>query len=78
MATGQSFRQFFQGLDDQRREQLAREAGTTVEYIEHHLLRGRRQPRRKLVDRLAAACATLGASFSSAQVMASCLEAVSA
>lgn len=65
------FPTFFKSLDAKQRARFAADAGTTDEYIEHHLLRGRRLPRRALLGALVSAAAKHGARFKPEQILAS-------
>jgi len=55
------FKAFFLGLTKEQRAAYAAVAGTSPDYINLHLIRGRRVPRPVLMQRLAAACVQFGA-----------------
>lgn len=69
------FPDFFLQLDEKKRARLASLAGTTVEYIEHHLLPGRRVPRRKLVLKLVGAAGKLGHSVTPGELLTDFMQA---
>lgn len=46
---------FYRQLPRAEREAYAKRAGTTVNYLENHLIPARKMPRRDLMERLAAA-----------------------
>lgn len=52
-----NFKEFFLGLDAAKRQTFAKKAGTTVGYIQTHMIYARKMPRRKLFDGLVQACA---------------------
>lgn len=75
MPTKTDFRAFFEGLSDKQRVRLAREAETTVQYIEVHLLGGRRVPRVTLLEGLIAGAAKVGGRYNKQELMACFLKA---
>ena len=58
------FKAFYHSLDSSRRQAFAKEAGTTTGYIEVHLVRAARIPRKEKMDALWNACQLFGAGFS--------------
>lgn len=58
-----SFKTFYLALSTAERERFAKRAGTTVAYIETHLLYARKVPRKGTMDGLWAASQELGAPF---------------
>ncbi len=47
------FKAYYRSLDRSEREAYAVRAGTTVGYLENHLVYARKMPRRDLIERLA-------------------------
>lgn len=64
-----TFKSFFQGLTEDRQADFARVAGTTVGYINTHLIHARKRPRERLMQGLVAACEALGAPFGRAHLV---------
>lgn len=58
------FKQFWHGLSNENRLQVAKDAGTTPGYIKSHLIHKRKMPKRELMDSLHAACVAAGAEVS--------------
>lgn len=58
------FKIFYHSLDAGKRKDFARAAGTTTGYIEVHLVRAARIPRKETMDALWSACEEFGATFS--------------
>ncbi|WP_224776928.1 hypothetical protein [Achromobacter insolitus] len=58
-----SFKTFYLALSAEARERFAKRAGTTVAYIETHLLYARKVPRKATMDGLWAASQEFGAPF---------------
>lgn len=58
-----SFKAFYLSLPAGERERFAKRAGTTVAYVETHLLYARKVPRKGTMDGLWAACQEFGAPF---------------
>lgn len=50
-----NFKTFYRGLGQPDREAFAERAGTTVGYLENHLIPARKVPKRDLMSRLAEA-----------------------
>ena len=50
------FKQFFLALNDQRRERVAKNAGTTVGYLMAHVIHARKRPKDDLFEGLVRAC----------------------
>lgn len=69
------FRVFFTNLTAEQRARFAADAGTTDEYIRHHLLGGRRMPRRALLRSMVGAAAKFGVQFRPEQILASLMQA---
>jgi hypothetical protein len=55
-----NFKDFFLGLGVVERQAFASRAGTTVGYVQTHLIYARKVPRRPLLDALVIACAAQG------------------
>lgn len=58
-----TFKTFYLTLSNEDRERFAKRAGTTVAYIETHLLYARKLPRKGTMDGLWAASQEFGAPF---------------
>lgn len=58
-----SFKSFYLTLSSGERERFAKRAGTTVAYVETHLLYARKVPRKGTMDGLWCACQEFGAPF---------------
>ncbi|WP_051423896.1 hypothetical protein [Bordetella petrii] len=58
------FKAFYHSLDPAQRQAFAEAAGTTTGYIEVHLVRAARIPRKDKMDALWGACQRFGANFS--------------
>ncbi|MFY1903945.1 hypothetical protein ACOTJG_25655 [Achromobacter xylosoxidans] len=58
-----SFKAFYLSLPAVERERFAKRAGTTVAYVETHLLYARKVPRKGTMDGLWGACQEFGAPF---------------
>lgn len=58
-----SFKSFYLALSSGERERFAKRAGTTVAYVETHLLYARKVPRKGTMDGLWGACQDFGAPF---------------
>ena len=52
-----NFKEFFLSLSATERQAFARKAGTTVGYLQTHIIYARKMPRRKLFDGLTQTCA---------------------
>ncbi|MBN3270147.1 hypothetical protein CUR95_24105 [Bordetella bronchiseptica] len=64
------FKAFYLALPADARAKFALRAGTTVAYIETHLLYARKIPRKKSMDRLWVACDEFGANFDQPDLLA--------
>lgn len=62
-APTQNFRTFYRSLPPALKPRFAEEAGTTIGYIEAHLIYARKFPRKSTFDRLWKACDIYGAGF---------------
>lgn len=58
------FKNYYQSLTPELKQQFATEAGTSVHYITTHLVYGRKIPKPKLMDGLAKACLKLNSGIS--------------
>lgn len=64
------FKTFFLGLTREQRVEFAREANTSVAYIQTHLISKRKVPQPPLMNRLARACEKFGSGINREKLLA--------